>query len=92
MAEEIKNGLTETEPNEYRKNRLRLNPKKKRYCDFELNCLNPEEHDELWNIVNDALSETMRAIEKITSRISFHEKLIDPGNIEEDERYLENTR
>ncbi len=34
----------------------------------------------------------MREIEKINNRISFPEKLVDPGNIEEEERYLENAR
>ena len=34
----------------------------------------------------------MKEIEKINDRISFQKKLLDPGNLEEEERYLENAR
>ncbi len=91
-AEEIKFGLTETEPRGYKKGRLRLNPKKKQFPGFEHNCLSPEKHDELWNIVIETLNETKKEMEKINERINFQENLLDPGNIEEEEQYLENTR
>ncbi len=91
-AEEIKLGLTKTEPSEYKTGRLRLNPKKTQFPNFELNCLSPDEHDELWNIVNESLNETKKEMEKINKRIKFHENLLDPGNIEEEEHYLEHAR
>ncbi len=51
-----------------------------------------EEHDELWNIVNELLSETRKEIKKINNRISFQGSLLDPGNIEEEDQYLEQTK
>ena len=91
-AEEFKNSLSGTEKTEYKKGRLSLNPKKKRYPDFELNCLSMDEHNVLWDITNEMLSESKKELEKINQRINFQENLLDPGNIEEEEKYLEEMR
>ena len=69
-ADEIKNSWSGTEQTEYRKGRLRLNPKKKQFPDFELNCLSSDEHDVLWNITSEKLSETKRNWRKLTSALT----------------------
>ena len=91
-ADEIKASLGDQNTNEYRKNRLRQNPKPKVFPDYEMNSLELDTHDKIWEGVHQLLEQRKLDVEEVNKKIKFSEDILDMGNVEEEENYLGTTR
>ncbi len=91
-ADEIKASFGDQNKSEYRKNRLRQNPKQKVFPDYEMNCLEQDLHGNIWEEVHLLLEQRKLELDEVNKNIKFSEDILDSGNVEDEESYQEVTR